>query len=366
MVSINAEIAVRDLIIPAVELAPTKLGRLMDDGGFDTMMTALRRQEAAFNRRNLNDQLIIAGQSYPMSVLKDTLTSFRQLWLDRKSCIDQGLGHCQTDFEKRMKEDYRWYRPLVKGRSDAHFTGYYSPTFYAKQKSRGDFRYGLYRKPKNQGDLAYSRNDILFNGSLEGKGLELFYMNDPYELFLLHVEGGGVVETMENGKKKSYFLSYEGTNGQSFSFIGPYMRDQGYIPNVSVKEQRKYLKNNPDKWEEIYGQTPSYVFMKITKTEPLGMENIPLTSGRSMAQDRKIYWRKGIMGFINTKIPDFSRRSTVGAKTPMSRFFIDQDTGGAIKGEARADLYWGYGTKAKFLAENLDDYGDLVFFIKKN
>ena len=366
MVSINAEIAVRDLIIPAVELAPTKLGRLMDDGGFDTMMTALRRQEAAFNRRNLNDQLIIAGQSYPMSVLKDTLTSFRQLWLDRKSCIDQGLGHCQTDFEKRMKEDYRWYRPLVKGRSDAHFTGYYSPTFYAKQKSRGDFRYGLYRKPKNQGDLAYSRNDILFNGSLEGKGLELFYMNDPYELFLLHVEGGGVVETMENGKKKSYFLSYEGTNGQSFSFIGPYMRDQGYIPNVSVKEQRKYLKKNPDKWEEIYGQTPSYVFMKITKTEPLGMENIPLTSGRSMAQDRKIYWRKGIMGFINTKIPDFSRRSTVGAKTPMSRFFIDQDTGGAIKGEARADLYWGYGTKAKFLAENLDDYGDLVFFIKKN
>jgi membrane-bound lytic murein transglycosylase A len=96
------------------------------------------------------------------------------------------------------------------------------------------------------------------------------------------------------------------------------------------------------------------------------MESIPLTSGRSMAQDRKIYWRKGIMGFINTKIPDFSRRSTVGAKTPMSRFFIDQDTGGAIKGEARADLYWGYGTKAKFLAENLDDYGDLVFFIKKN
>lgn len=363
---LNAEQTARDLVIPAVELSASKVGRLMDDASFNTMMTALGRQEAAFNRRSLKDQLIIAGQSYPMSILKETLLAFKQLWQERKTCTDQNLGQCQQEFERKMKEEFRWYRPVVQGRSDAHFTGYYSPTFYAKQKARGDYRYGIYRKPQSQSDLAYSRNDILFNGSLEGKGLELFYMDNPFELFLLHVEGGGVVETVENGVPKQYFLSYEGTNGQKFSFIGPYMRDQGYIPNVSVEEQRKFLKNNPDKWEEIYAQTPSYVFMRITKTEPLGMEGIPLTSGRSMAQDRNIYWRKGLMGFIKSKIPDYSRRNTVGAKTAMSRFFIDQDTGGAIRGEARADLYWGYGSKAKFLAENLDDYGELIFFIKKN
>lgn len=355
----------KDMTIPAREISPVGLGSFADDATYETMMTALRRQEAAFNRRALSDQLIIAGQSYPMSVLKDTLVAFRSLFVQRKACLDNGGSDCQRNFDNALKNDFRWYRPLVRGRTDAHFTGYYSPTFYAKRKSRAGFNYGLYQMPQDPQDRALTRNDILFRGALEGKGLELFYMNDPFELFLLHVEGGGVVETVENGQNKRYFLSYAGTNGQKFSFIGPYMRDQGYIPNTSVAEQRKFLKNNPDKWEEIYSQTPSYVFMKITKTEPLGMENIPLTPGRSMAQDRNIYWRKGIMGFIRAKIPDYNRRNQNGATAPLRRFFIDQDTGGAIRGEARADLYWGYGSKAKFLAEKMDDYGDLVFFIKK-
>lgn len=353
------------MVVPARQVSPQALGQFADDASYETMMTAITRQEGAFNRRSLSKNLIIAGQSYPMSVMKETLLAFKALWQTRHQCLQNGGADCQAKFAQKMREDFNWYRPLVSGRTDAHFTGYYSPTFYAKKKSRAGFQYGLYQMPKDTNDRQYSRNDILFDKRLEGKGLELFYMDDPFELFLLHVEGGGVVETSENGQKKRYFLSYAGTNGQSFSFIGPYMRDQGYIPNASVKEQRKFLKNNPDKWEEIYAQTPNYVFMKITKTEPLGMENIPLTSGRSMAQDRNIYWRKGLMGFIQAKIPDYNRRNQRGAKTKLRRFFIDQDTGGAIRGEARADLYWGYGEKAKFLAEKMDDYGDLVFFIKK-
>lgn len=355
----------KDMVVPARQVGPQALGQFVDDASYETMMTAITRQEGAFNRRALTNNLIIAGQTYPMSIMKDTLLAFKTLWQQRHQCLQSGGSDCQAKFADKMAQDFNWYRPLVSGRTDAHFTGYYSPTFYAKKKSRAGFHYGLYQMPKDANDRQYSRNEILFDKRLEGKGLELFYMDDPFELFLLHVEGGGVVETSENGQKKRYFLSYAGTNGQSFSFIGPYMRDQGYIPNTSVKEQRKFLKNNPDKWEEIYAQTPNYVFMKITQTEPLGMENIPLTSGRSMAQDRNIYWRKGMMGFIRAKIPDYSRRNQNGAKTKLRRFFIDQDTGGAIRGEARADLYWGYGEEAKFLAEKMDDYGDLVFFIKK-
>ena len=251
----------RDMTIPAREISPVGLGSMVDDASYETMMTALRRQEAAFNRRSLSDELIIAGQSYPMSVLKDTLISFRRLFQQRKSCLDNGGSDCQAKFDTRMKNDFRWYRPLVRGRTDAHFTGYYSPTFYAKKTPTRNFQYGLYNIPSDPQDRALTRNDILFRGALRGKGLKLFYMDDPFELFLLHVEGGGVVETMENGQSKQYFLSYAGTNGQKFSFIGPYMRDQGYIPNASVAEQRKFLKANPDKWEEIYAQTPSYVYM---------------------------------------------------------------------------------------------------------
>lgn len=225
----------KDMTVPAQEISPVGLGSFNDDHSFETMMTALRRQEGSFNRRALSGQLIIAGQSYPMGVLRDTLNHFRTLFQARKTCLDSGGSDCQATFDQAMKNDFRWYRPLVRGRTDAHFTGYYSPTFYAKSKPTRGFQYGLYNMPNDPQDRSLTRNDILFRGALRGKGLELFYMDDPFELFLLHVEGGGVVETTENGKRKSYFLSYAGTNGQPFSFIGPYMRDQGYIPNASVK-----------------------------------------------------------------------------------------------------------------------------------
>lgn len=357
----------RDMVVPSKRINPSTLGSFFDDGDASLLLKALKRQKDAFKRRSLKDQLILGSDKYSMTVLESTITHFELIWKEKQTCFSQAIqtkADCQAEFDNRMRTDFNWYRPVVKGRSDAHFTGYYSPTFYAKDSTRGNFRYGLYKQPTDPNDRQFSRNDILFRGALEGKGLELFYMDDPYELFLLHVEGGGVVEVNQNGQMKSYFLSYAGTNGQKFSFIGGYMRDQGYITDTSVASQRAFLKANPDKWEEIYAQTPSYVFMKITQSEPHGMESIPLTPGRSMAQDRSIYWRKGIMGFVKAKIPDYSRRNQPGSKKAMSRFFLDQDTGGAIRGEARADLYWGYGSKAQFLAEHMDDYGDLVFFVK--
>lgn len=359
------DISTRDMDVPATRINPNDFGKLFDDGDSSLMLKALGRQKAAFRRRGLKGQLIIGKDQFSMKVLEHTIEHFESLWRAREKCLSSQEKDCQKTFETKMRNDFFWYRPLVSGNQDAHFTGYYSPTFFAKKKSRGRFKYGLYQLPKNSSDRRSTRNDILFRGALEGKGLELFYMDDPFELFLLHVEGGGVVKVSENGTTRDYFLSYAGTNGQKFSFIGGYMKDQGYIKDTSVKSQREFLKLNPDKWEEIYAQTPSYVFMKITRTEPLGMENIPLTPGRSMAQDRRIYWRKGLLGFVKAEIPDYRRRNQAGAKKELSRFFIDQDTGGAIRGEARADLYWGYGKEAQFLAEKMDDYGDLLFFVKK-
>ena len=309
----------KDMSVPAKRIDPASVGELFDNGDSNLMIKAINRQLRAFKRRSLSGTLDIGGDQFPMNSMKDTAIHFKSLWQKRNLCLSSGVDRrCHEKFKQAMRDDFYWYTPAVGGITQAHFTGYYSPTFKAHRTPTQNFQYGLYKLPPIA-DRSFSRNEILFDQRLEGKGLELFYMNDPFELFLLHVEGGGVVEVEENGIEKSYFLSYAGTNSQRFSFIGGYMLEKGYITDPSVKSQRAFLKNNPSKWREIYAQTPSYVYLKITKTEPLGMENIPLTPGRSMAQDRSIYWRKGLMGFATAKIPDYSRG--VGYQKQMNRFF---------------------------------------------
>lgn len=362
---------IKDMNVPATEIAPSAVPTLYDDGDLDFMLIALDRQLQAFKRMPLKGNLNISGKTYPMTVLQESVELFKTQVLDLKSCLSSNDPLlCRQQFDQNLKQTFRWYRPVVANNSKAHFTGYYSPTFHGTKERTATHKYGVYAKPSDETLRLMTRNQILFDEKLEGHNLELFYLDDPFELYLLHIEGGGVVDYYENGVKKQAYLSYDGTNSQSFRFIGPYMKSKGYIKDLSIASQRKFMQNNPSKWQEIYDQCPNFIYFKITKSEPLGMENIPLTPGRSKAQDRSIFWRKGMLGFVVAKKPvmpltDKKVEDKSIPKVPLTRFFVDQDTGGAIRGEARADLYWGYGDEAQFLAENLNEQGDLYFMIKK-
>lgn len=361
----------KDMTIPAIEIPASQVPALYDDGDIDLMVTALDRQLQAFKRNPLTGNLNIGGKSFSMKVLEESILLFKTQVTGLKSCLQTNDPlMCRQQFDQNLKQTFRWYRPNVANNTKAHFTGYYSPTFHATKERTSTHHYGVYTKPRDESLRTMTRNQILFDDKLEGYGLELFYLDDPFELYLLHIEGGGVVEYFENGVKKEAYLSFDGTNSQSFRFIGPYMKSKGYIKDLSIQSQRKFMQNNPQKWQEIYDQCPNFIYFKITKTEPLGMENIPLTPGRSKAQDRSIFWRKGILGFVVAERPVMPKNkkdqnSSSMPKIPLTRFFVDQDTGGAIRGEARADLYWGYGDEAQFLAENLNEQGDLYFMIKK-
>ncbi|MBT5093764.1 MAG: hypothetical protein HOM21_05955, partial [Halobacteriovoraceae bacterium] len=154
------------------------------------------------------------------------------------------------------------------------------------------------------------------------------------------------------------------TNKKAHRFISRYMRERGYINDSSVKSQRAFLKDNPDTWREIYNYNPNYVFFSETKSEPLGLEDIPLTENRSMAQDRSIYVRKGLLSFVVAKRPIQTGNGEIELR-PYSRFYIDQDTGGAIRGQARADLYFGFGKSAELAANHLNLKGQLYFLLLK-
>jgi membrane-bound lytic murein transglycosylase A len=183
----------------------------------------------------------------------------------------------------------------------------------------------------------------------------------------MHVQGGGHITIESGGKTTSKYLSYAGTNGLSWNFISKYMMEKNYIQDPSIIAQRSFLEATPHKEQEIYATCPSYVYFKESDHPPLGSDRVPLTDNRSIATDTRYYRFKGLLSFVKTERPTEapSRDCEQLEFKSFSRFFLDQDTGGAIRGKGRVDLYFGEGSYAEKTAYNLVRRGDLFFLMLK-
>lgn len=348
-----------------------------DDLDFQNLSLAIDRQLVSYEVQNMRGTIRFGTATYPKSILKDSLVLLRELTEAGKECLaTETREYCHTKINRELNSRFMVYRPVPSkpelanrsGRNTTHFTSYYSPDLTGSRVRTDRFKHAIYKKPTDPADQNYTRVDIDYKGALAGKGLELFYVEDSYfDLYLLHVQGGGRIKVYnEDGTHSFSYLSYDGKNERSFQMIYKYMVQRGYLRgDASVPAQRRFLEENPDKEEEIFGSSPSYVYFKETVEEPVGLDNIPLTVNRSLALDSRIYKTTGLINFIKAVKPTHVDENGKVVKAPFSRFFIAQDTGGAIRGNARCDLYAGYGPQAELAAYNTNDMGEQYFLIKK-
>lgn len=355
----------------AVEVPISEYPLFDDDLDFKNIETAIERQLKAFDRRALKGSIKLGNKSYPLSVFKSSLLKFKEIVDRNRPCFEEGTTGrelCVSVFNEEIAQNFLLYRPINENLPSSnerpvHFTAYYSPVLKASLSPSATDKFAIYSVPK-AGMNKLTREEIDYDEKLKGSGSELFYLSNPFELYMMHIEGGGAVEYVDSeGKVKRQFLSYAGNNGNKFKFISVYMKEKGYISDSSISVQREFLSAHPELWREIYSYCKGYIYFQKSKEEPMGMEDIPLTDGRSVAQDKKYYPRKGLLTFVVTEKP--SRENGELKFKPFSRFFIDQDTGSAIQGEARADLYFGFGDEAKLAAETLNNYGKMYFLIAK-
>lgn len=361
----------------ALNITPTKRINekieFHDDLEFKNLDLAISRQLKSYSEAYLKGTIKFGADTFKKQKLKDSLLHFKSLFENYFSCKEVNeTSLCLKNFNDSMNEDFYFYRPIPRKEEQGYktgetlFTGYYSPDLDGSRIQTEFYKNPIYAMPKEEGLRTLSRVEIDFDKKLEGKGYELFYVSDSlYDLWLFHVEGGGRVHvTEEDGSRSFYYLSYAGTNGQKFQMLYRYMLDHGMLTDdSSISAQRKYLNENPEKQREVFSSSPSYIYFKVTKDEPLGVNNIPLTEGRSMATDYRTYKDYGLIQFVQTKKPTQVDGKIVDKK--FSRFFISQDTGGAIKGNARADLYFGYGEEAELSASYLKHLGTQTILIKK-
>lgn len=229
------------------------------------------------------------------------------------------------------------YQISSLGKTEGMVTGYFEPELHGSRRRHGAYQTPLYRLPKPSINRSIPRHQIV-KGALAGKGLEIVWVNDPIDAFFLQIQGSGRV-TLDTGQVVR--LGYAGTNNNSYFPVGKALIDRGELTSETVSMQtiRQWLKSHPHQAETIMSLNKSYVFFKEMKGEgPIGSQGVPLTPERSIAVDRA-YTSLGIPVWLDAEHPDSGRGR-------IQRLLVAQDTGGAIKGALRGDLFWGYGKNA--------------------
>ncbi len=295
----------------------------------------------------------------------------------------------QDRLNQVIQRDFLVYRAAGKvGDDQVLFTGYFEPVFQASLTPDHVFKYPLYRRPEDllridlspfserlEGESIVARIDgnrvipyhsrchIEGKGVLRGRGLEIAWLKDPVDVAFLQIQGSGKLR-LADGRIIS--VGYDGSNGRPYRSIGRYMLKKGYLSRdeISMQRIRAFLSAHPEMVQEVLNHNPSYVFFRTLEEGPLGSLGVPLTPGRSLALDSSLF-PKGALAFISCVKPLLNNRQQIREWKRFSRFVMNQDTGGAIKGAGRADLFWGRGPYAEMAAGHLKHEGRLYILIKK-
>lgn len=228
------------------------------------------------------------------------------------------------------------FRPLVV-QGPANFTGYFEPELRGSRAPSRLFTVPVYRRPSDLGDKPYFTRAEIEQGALKGKGLEIVWVQDPVALYEAQVQGSARVHLAEGG---TLSLGFDGSNNRPYTAIGNVLVEMGVMKRDAVTWPaiRDWLKRHPPQGRDVMRRNERYIFFKDTRTAaPTGSQGVPLTAQRSLAVDA-VFTPYGTPIWIETTRPVAGKP---GATEPYRRLMIAQDSGTAIKGPARGDVFFG-------------------------
>ncbi|MDH4121936.1 MAG: MltA domain-containing protein [Deltaproteobacteria bacterium] len=268
---------------------------------------------------------------------------------------------------------------------DNLLTGYYAPSIPGSRKPTAEFNTPLLARPDNLlvvdlekfGVETTPRRSLV--GRVEGNRITPFFTRKeiqeknvlkdqakvlawvrPLDLYFLQIQGSGVIQFPDGSR---LVAGYDVSNGHPYRNIGQVLINREVITReeMSMQAIRAYLEANPKQMHGILNKNPSYVFFRELKGSPLGNIQVPLTPLRSVAMDDKLI-PKGALVYVDTEVPS---PNAPDQRPRMRRFMLIQDTGGAIRGHGRADVYWGEGDQAELMAGHMRHPGRLFVVVAR-
>jgi membrane-bound lytic murein transglycosylase A len=350
---------------------------LRDDGEPAALRAAIAQSVVWLRTRPADQRFIYGDRQVSAGLLRAALERLH-------SSIRDGMS--PGELSVRVLEEFE---PLeAAGGEDGQvlFTGYYEPTLDASLTRTAEYSVPIHGLPQDLLEVPleafaerfaaervfgrldgrkvvpyWTRGEIR-GGRLDGRGLELAWARDPVALFFVEVQGSGRLRLPDGSERR---IGYAASNGRPYRSIGSLLIQEGTIPReqMSMQALRSWLATNPAQCGRVLDFNESYVFFRFLQGPSEGSLGRPVTPGRSIATDARLF-PKGGLAFIHTEHPVKLADGTVEWR-PLTRFVLNQDTGGAIRGAGRVDVYWGPGPEAELAAGMMKQKGRLLFLVPR-
>jgi len=365
---------------PLIRVVPSAWPRLADDLNRRSLVAACDQSLAYLRRLDPKATVVWGTERLPARRVKESVAAFREL-------VTGSLSG--KAFTHALKARFDLYRAAgTDGRGRVVFTAYYEPEVAGSLTRTPDYPVPLYRPPEDliTVDLGRFRDDYrgrtlngrlaghrlvpypdraaIDAGALAGRGLEICWLKDPVDAFFLQIEGSGRLRLPDGSTRH---LNYAGANGRQYRSIGKILIEAGELDaeSISMQQVKQWLRDHPVRAAALLAANPSYVFFTLADDGPFGNLGVPITAGRSIATDPALFPKGGVC-FLTTEKPLLSEDGTaVAGWRPLARFALNQDTGGAIRGPGRVDLFWGSGARAAVAAGHLHHEGSLYWLLLK-
>lgn len=362
--------------IPAGPMPASEAPSFTDDSSYDSLKKAIRINLAFLRGQPAGKSVRIAGQTVPLARMVKSLQLFRDI-------LEQNPSSAKLD--RLMKEHFDILQAAGTNEGNPGrnllVTGYYQPIFSGSLSREAPFLHPLYGVPGDLVQQSDARNKGPAFGRMENgrlvpywtraeiekqrraAGHELVWLQDPFDAYLVHVQGSAIIQLRDGSRRGIHFAA---KNGHPYRSIGSYLIRTGRLSRQGTTMQtiRDYIAAHPSECDEVLHANPSFIFFDWTDTTAvIGSLGTELTAGRSLAADQD-FFPAGALGFLVSRRPKVAGDNTA-RWSPLHRFVVVQDSGSAIKGSSRVDLFWGTGPEAGAEAGLMKESGELYFFLAR-
>ena len=362
------------------KLSYRRLPEFNDDIGYDGLEHGILKSLSYLDRIPADHIFQFGKDGYTAAHMQKTLDHFLRFIQTKPS---------EKELKKFIGTYYRVYTSAGRHNpGEVLFTGYYEPVLEGSPSRSEQYEFPVYARPSDLMTIDLAQFSPKFKGEkiiarytnrnivpyhdrreieneliLQGKAQEIAWLKNRVDLFFLQIQGSGKIY-FNTGQVIN--VHYHASNGRPYRSIGKLLIDEGKIPReeMSMQSIRAYLENHPEEMKRILNYNQSYVFFKTETDGPLGSLGVKLTPGRSIATDRSLFPQAALC-FIQTQKPLIDGDGRIHKWSNFSRFVLNQDTGGAIRGPGRSDLFWGNGRYAEIAAGHLQHPGKLYFLVLK-